>query len=471
MSVSRLRAGIAHFRTWQALQAVFIAVSFVAFLYQFYDPDWFLDRPKLLYPLIGGFSMLSLAKYGLLRRVEVKFLTGFVIWLLIITFWNYTALVYGYDRTLNQLLFAMLVCYPLALVEGPDTKGWLVRLVLIAYVAMITYLSARALLQVWQGTYVEGLTPGGYVLGLQANYDDRLALFMHPNYAGAVCALSLLLAIYLFLSSKKVAAKVLFALSGIITYVALAMSDSRTSMIAAAVAIGLLGFLVGRMALQKKRAWLGWVAGVACFLALTAGCYFLYGAVDDGMRSLRAGGMAVAEDTVFGEEEGAETPAAETGSADNGRSVLQDLQTINGRTYIWDAARDALRAEPQLLLRGALYEHSMAAVLPYLQSGLPFSHMHNSFLQTLVSVGLPGFLLLLAALCCFVRHSIRLFFYPGDQSLASRFLPSILVACVIIAMMEAMFFMTDQWLYNAVFFLVAGLVVCLSEAHFAKGAA
>lgn len=467
MSITSMRGGIARRNIWQAVQAVFIALSFAAFLYQFYNPDWFLDKPKLLYPFIGGFAMLTLAKYGLFQRMEVKFLSGFVLWLLLITFWNYQALICGYDRTFNQLLFAMLVCYPLALAEGPDTKGWLTRLALIVFVAMITYLSARALLHVWQGTFVEGFTPNGYVLGLQKDYGDRLALFMHPNYAGAVCCLSLLLSIYLFLSSKHAAAKALCALSGIVTYVALAMSDSRTSMIAAAVAIGLLGFLVVRAALRKKAVWLGWTAGIACLLAVTIGCYFLYGAVDSGVRSRIASGAAVAEDALTSED----IPPTETNSAGNERRALQDLQTANGRTDIWLAAYTALREEPLLLLRGTLYEHSMSAVLPYLQSGLPFSHMHNSFLQTLISVGLPGFLLLLAALVCFARHSIRLLFFRGSQSLASRFLPSVLVACLIISMLEAMFFMTDQWLYNAVFFLVAGLVARLSEAHFATAAA
>lgn len=67
-------------------------------------------------------------------------------------------------------------------------------------------------------------------------------------------------------------------------------------------------------------------------------------------------------------------------------SFLSDLPTLNSRTKIWNAVFERIRENPSILLWGI---NDTELII----DGNPVAHSHNSWLEVLLKLGLPGFLL------------------------------------------------------------------------------
>ena len=67
--------------------------------------------------------------------------------------------------------------------------------------------------------------------------------------------------------------------------------------------------------------------------------------------------------------------------------MSNDLRTLNGRTEIWAAAAEGLRANPRILLIGT--EKVGETISPYWQR-MDTLHAHNSWVEALYQLGLPG---------------------------------------------------------------------------------
>ena len=68
-------------------------------------------------------------------------------------------------------------------------------------------------------------------------------------------------------------------------------------------------------------------------------------------------------------------------------TLAGDMKTLNGRTHIWKTALRGLEENPQIKFYGTEYVEMVMSR----QEPLPLYHTHNSWLEALYRMGLPGF--------------------------------------------------------------------------------
>ena len=92
-----------------------------------------------------------------------------------------------------------------------------------------------------------------------------------------------------------------------------------------------------------------------------------------------------------------------------GRSFLKDMPTFNGRTRIWAGSVRGAVHNPEILLCGT---DSVIGVLA--EEGVRADHTHNSYLETLLTLGLPGLLVALVLTVLAVRAALLLLWRNTD---------------------------------------------------------
>ena len=131
-------------------------------------------------------------------------------------------------------LLAYLVCYPFAQAVDRDWLPKLLRIGGILWVVSVTALSAMGLYAIWTGTKIYNLSNTGY-LGLNGS---RLELLYNYNTGAAIESYTIIIALILMAAARGKAGKLLLLLSIVIMWLALSLSDSRTSFIVAGFSIG-----------------------------------------------------------------------------------------------------------------------------------------------------------------------------------------------------------------------------------------
>jgi O-antigen ligase len=267
--------------------------------------------------------------------------------------------------------------------------------------------------------------------------------------------------------------------------VALGLTESRTATLAFAAGMAFIPFLWIRQRMRSRSPGLAWLVGILCAGLMAVVCALGLNAVGSlpQMMQLASASAAAPAEAAYGQGASAEaqvdsssplaTDAAGTADiiaaptappvvAQPQRGLLEGVTTLNSRTEIWSAALRTIASNPSMLLRGVTMERVMLTVAPQVPEEHPFVHLHNSYLEALLGMGLPGFGLLLAMLWVFGRASLRLMLDVGETTdLGTRFLPAVLVASLIIGMMEPFYF-SGQYFMDRLFFIVAGLVVALA---------
>jgi len=442
--------------TWQTLMAVFVVYEMLAFCARHYG-SFYIDRlwPQIGLPLTVAFAAIVLSRADARKRPGMRWLIAFFFWylaVLIINRWFLAHEFADFRLVLYRLLFATLVCYPLGCELASDTRRKTGRVVFCVLTGALAVMSAIGFFCVVLQTHWYAPFEHGAVGLLAEEFTGlRLYLFAHPNIAGAALMMTMLLCVYLWLTATRRAAKVWHALCFVFHFLALALTVSRTSMLAASAGMALLPFLwVYDRVRASPRKKLSWPAGLACAALAAAICYACLSLV--GWGTLQFAQMPGASAEAFIEEAPEDLPAQ--------RDLLDNLNTLNGRTVIWDAAMRTIAAYPTLLLKGATLERLMLTVKARAPGVEAYLHLHNSYLTVLIGMGLPAFLLLMGFLLLLARRSLRLMLC-SSAGLGARFLPAILLGCLIVGVAEPFFF-TGQYFMDRLFFLLAGFVVMKS---------
>ena len=101
---------------------------------------------------------------------------------------------------------------------------------------------------------------------------------------------------------------------------------------------------------------------------------------------------------------------------------IDTTDAFNGRWGIWKGALRLLKAQPELLLTGTSAPLAAGMMNLYTDPGTKyFQHAHNLYLQTLVSWGIPGLLILLTVIAMFLVQTARI--SKRDQPLWVLMLP------------------------------------------------
>ena len=79
-------------------------------------------------------------------------------------------------------------------------------------------------------------------------------------------------------------------------------------------------------------------------------------------------------------------------SGDNQQgSLMNDLRSLNGRTHIWEATLKAVQNDRSLKLWGTEYSGTIISIYHWFD----VDHAHNSWLETLMRMGIPGLVIAL----------------------------------------------------------------------------
>lgn len=354
--------------------------------------------------------------------------------------------------------------FPFARATG-DLRRLRVLDVLMAVFVLVMTLAS--LVGLWAVVHDQSLTlpDGRYPTGLGDG--ARLEILgISSNGCGLLMAMAILSTVYLLLRYWRLW-RLIPALAVMIpNYLALAATDSRMAELSLVAAVLPAGAVVGAAAL--KRTFRGRrVAVAAIALAAALLCYVGLGA---GVNILN--GLRVEENTTVTETASVETESTEAEGAEAEIPMLEARDKFDGytsgRTDVYLSCLRYLNDHPAVLGYGAdsiatrrMTSYGMEEAYYHMKI-----HLHNSFLQTLATTGLPGLALILAICVLLLICSLRLLFSPR-RSAAEKLLPVMLLLLILDSLAESPLFVPYDQISNAFFnlffFLCAGYVVELGS--------
>lgn len=215
---------------------------------------------------------------------------------------------------------------------------------------------------------------------------SRLFAMGHPNICATLLMISMVFCAGLALKSRKLWVKIGLSVLMLVQFFALSLTNGRTTIILTCLLLGGIAFCVIR-GRGWKRAALALLAAVVVMAAAFGASRAIYGWNQD--RLLRQYTQSVSAV----EAEAPKPPASEDSAvppvlvANEYQGTLSgDLKTLNGRTYIWKYALAALGENPRIKFIGTEYVEMILS--RYIAS--PLYHTHNSWLEALYRMGLPG---------------------------------------------------------------------------------
>ena len=353
--------------------------------------------------------------------------------------------------------------FPFARATGDVRRLRFLDILIAVFVLVMTLAS---LVGLWTVVHDQPLTlpDGRYPTGLGDG--ARLEILgISSNGCGLLMAMAILSTVYLLLRYWRLW-RLIPALAVMIpNYLALSATDSRMAELALVAAVLPAGAVVASAAL--KRLFRGRrVAVVAIALAAALLCYAGFGASVELLNGLIAAGnpTMTVEETAETETESVEEASA--------APVLEKRDKFDGytsgRTDVYLSFLRYLHDYPAVLGYGAdsiatrrMTSYGMEEAYYYMMTNL-----HNSFLQTLATTGLPGLALILAICVLLLLCSLRLLFSPR-RSAAEKLLPVMLLLLILDSLAESPLFVPYDQISNAFFnlffFLCAGYVVELGS--------
>lgn len=140
------------------------------------------------------------------------------------------------------------------------------------------------------------------------------------------------------------------------------------------------------------------------------------------------------------------------GSSPQG-SLIQDAASLNNRTLIWSGVFRAIHNNPMLLLFGCSNTTETISILGA-------KHSHNAWLEVLLRLGIPGFLLSLCFTVFSIYTALSLLF-SRKSSLWIRIISMLVLALLVSGFLEpALFFTKADWhSHDFAFFLCLGYLM------------
>ena len=285
----------------------------------------------------------------------------------------------------------------------------------------------------------------------------RLFVLHHPNLTSRMFMIGLALCLGFAGQVKAVWARALLWLAAVLLFAGIALTNCRAVIIASCVILaGNVFFLFYNS--RHKRFLAGAVAAVLVAAVLFASSNWLYQwnrtrLIDLAAQQTVQEQASAEEDagpeteTVLSEEVPAET-APEWRLAGNGNSsqgsLLDSIPTLNGRTRIWAAFFQKIQNDPLILLRGVTDSRLVLGNM----------HTHNAWMEALIMLGLPGFLLVLLFCWNAVWASLRLLWF-AEVELFRKNIALLTLATLVAALLEPCLFITYlEWSFSDFFFFL-----------------
>ncbi len=404
---------------------------------------------------------------------EIRFLVFFILWMCASVVLNRSrAHIVDSYLWFASVCVTSFLCFSFPYAFSKKGAARVLTVLAITTLAAVTLLSAVGLTAVFvkdAETRAPALFSG---FGI---YGGRLWLDSNPNRSAPYCAAGVVLTVYLLVRLKKALPRILVSIGGAICFTALVLTDSRTAIIGACVAIGFETFLLSNVWLNRA-AWMKkaraalrvaisalmmCLAIAACYLGtgLVRSAYDAYSAETD---YAAAAGAPVEEQALTPLQQDAdETP-------DLTARDITDMESMRIRLDIWAAVLKGLAGNPKILAIGTGPAVASDLMKPYFPEGSPVGIFHNSLLGALVSFGVVGLLFALIFLVLIAVAAVRFSFggLTNADTLAVRLLPAMLLFTVSESMMEDFLFVNGGvntvWIW---FMFSAGFVLRFLKAE------
>ena len=378
--------------------------------------------------LVGGVLYFRKLRDGL----EYKLLLGYWIWFWLTRVLNGSpALNHDFQITFDLALMIPFFGLGLAMnaVRRRRFLNWLSAIVggyhfLLGLVCLLAFLQRRV--------YINPITEGS--IGLQTStYFSRIDVFdTHPNVTAFWFLMALFLMIYQFFACENKLWRIPILISASVDFLAISITYSRSVRVSAALAFGLLVVMLLNRSVRK-----GWAVRIVLLLVSFVLVFSLtYWASGAGAICL-----SKVSDRLYPNESAAvSTESAgelETRKSFPARPVALSASRLSAGTQVWErndprqwngslndfssnrlaiwrSAWEAVKDQPDVLLRGRLIKDVMTVSNKHLF--FDAAHFHNSVIQILMTTGIPGLILAAALILLLLYHGLRLLFSNGPQA-------------------------------------------------------
>lgn len=367
-----------------------------------------------------------------------------------------------------EMAATALVAFPLASLFSPLSREKAFKALAALVVVAVGALAWVAVVMAVLGRLFQAPL-SQMVIGVNEVYSNpsRLNILdLHPNFSAAVFSFAMGLMLTLCACVKRKGWWIPAAALGLGLYAAIALTLSRTAMVTVSLELAGFVYLMVRKRLRPGLA-KGLVAVLVAVAVLAASILGLYASID--VMDTMADRYAARQTQTLLPEAGAkqEVPDTKPKEKTESQEMLVDRQRLNhsvssfaGRlTDIYPAIPLVLKDRPATLLIGTRTEDVVKAASRL--AGRYIYHWHNSFLQTMMTAGLPALLLALAFSVLLVVKAGRLALSAGTP-LAAQALVLPLAGLFLHGMLEDFLFVNPAIL-NLLFMLFAGFLFLQDE--------
>ena len=359
-------------------------------------------------------------------------------------------------QSLTIFAVVYLVALPFAAMTQDQDRRAGIRLVSGCYIAAALFLLTLSLILLAGGKLPSSLAGQVYWDGA------RLFVLHHPNIASRIFMIAIALCMGFSGQAKQIWAKALLLLAAALLFAAAALTNCRAVIITTCFILAGNAFFLVYKYTHKRFIPSAIAAIVAAVVLITASnALFQW----NSTRLLNQLSMeTVSEQVIVVEESGfntdttvhelilpeamplAETPEKKLESINNsGQKTFQaDLPTLNGRTYLWISFLEKIWFEPAILLRGVVDTRLVWGNL----------HTHNAWLEALIMLGLPGFILVLFFSWNATWSSFRILWH-NSAGMFQKNIALLTLATMVAALLEPCLFITyTEWSFSDFFFFL-----------------
>lgn len=289
----------------------------------------------------------------------------------------------------------------------------------------------------------------------------RLHAMWHPNLAACYFMIGIGFSGAFCVRAEKIWVKALLLAAIVAQLLAMALTNCRTTLLLTGALLGgILFFAIFR------GNWKQFLLGLLAAAVLLVGSFKLSGmlyqwnndrllaSISESQAEAPAEEGTAGEGVVIKESTGIILGANEQGT------LSHDMRNLNGRTYIWESALKAIRDNKRLALWGT--EYTGTVISAYNRE--PVLHAHNSWMEVLLRMGLPGLLISLMFTGLSVWSAAGLVLRKDTEVWKKAV--AMMTMCVLVAgFLEPYLFITNVYYHvmDFTFFFLTGYLDCWRE--------
>ena len=368
-------------------------------------------RIAALFMMIFGCSIILYRILHIRKYIQSIGATLLALFLLSYVFSSFMNMSYGVVENIKALVWMTILFVVVYLTDQNTTKELLIRELKIIHVVTLVYITMMNIVGIIMFFLDFGYEFGRNGLGVHYGWliGRLMGMYSDANYMAVISCVSLVVAFYLLILNRNLWVRITLLFSSVVNVIYIALSDSRTGLVALACTTFVLAFLLLKRSSQLinrkpfSRLFLSFV--IAFILMLVS-----FGAIQlvlEGARLYKSDvGREVSTATLF-------IASTSEITTEVGRE-LPNNDITTGRLGIWGSAIDLFQSSP-------IFGVSFRNILAYAEVNTPdtfilnndmtnFPNMHNLLLDVLVSQGIIGiviFLILVVYLIIFVLKGIH----------------------------------------------------------------